>query len=143
MAFLDNLWSCVVDVKQRIAMLESFAVAWSGRDIEALMALMAPNCEFRSSVGPEPGTWFSGRNEVRRGFTLFLAAPTGPVVTTENASSLVSPDFAVTRWTTRSPQPDGSVLTSHACDIFEFDGLLIRFKDTYRKVVGVVPSSAA
>ena len=54
---------------------------------------------------------------------------------------LVAEDFAVTRWTAHSRQPDGSVLEVRACDVFEFEGDRIKVKDTYRKVAGPLPAT--
>jgi ketosteroid isomerase-like protein len=127
-------------MSDREALLEAFTRAWSNKDLDALMELMAPECEFRSSVGPEPGARFVGPDEVRRGFRLFLGSPGGPVAQTESTGDLVGADFAVTRWTSRSTQPDGSVVEVRACDVFEFESDRIKVKDTYRKVTGPLPA---
>ncbi len=125
----------------RAALLEAFTVAWSAKDLDALMAFMAQECAFRASLGPEPGATFTGRDEVRRGFELFLGGGGGaPAPETENEETLISGDFAVTRWTSRFPQTDGPPVVVRACDIFEFDGDRITFKDTYRKVAGDLPA---
>jgi ketosteroid isomerase-like protein len=127
-------------MSDRHSLLEAFTRAWSGKDIDGLMELMATECEFRSSVGPGPGARFTGRDEVRRGFELFLGPPGGPAAETESTGDLVAEDFAVTRWTARSRQPDGAVVEVRACDVFEFEGDRIKVKDTYRKVVGQLPT---
>lgn len=126
-------------MRDRKMLLEAFTRAWSDRDVEALMSLMAPDCEFRCSVGPEPGFRFTGREDVRRGFSLFLGPPVGAPPETESNGELVADDFAVTRWTTHSQLPDASVVRVQACDVFEFEGDLIKVKDTYRKVLGPPP----
>jgi ketosteroid isomerase-like protein len=124
----------------RAALIEAFTLAWTEKDVAALMDLMAEDCTFRSSVGPEPGASFVGRDEVRRGFELYLGGSSDlPAPESKTAPMLVSRDFAVTRWTTYLPQPDGSTVQVHACDIFEFDGDRIAVKDTYRKVAGQLP----
>jgi hypothetical protein len=85
---------------------------------------------------------FAGRDEVRRGFGLFLAggsSPDGPHTVIEEP--LIADDFAVTRWATRYPQPDGPGLVVRGCDVFGFDGSRIAFKDTYRKVSGDLPAA--
>jgi ketosteroid isomerase-like protein len=124
----------------RVALLEAFTTAWEAKDVDALMALMADDCEFRCSVGPDPGARFIGRDEVRRGFQLFLGAGSVPAPETESAEMLVNGDFAVTRWTLRWPKPDGSSLQVHGCDVFEFTDDRIKLKDTYRKVAGELPT---
>jgi ketosteroid isomerase-like protein len=123
----------------RVALIEAFTRAWNDKDVDGVMALMADDCEFRASVGPEPGTAFTGRAEVRRGFGIFLAPSDAPDPETEVGPLLVGADFAVTRWTSRWPGPDGTTVEVRACDVFEFDGERIRSKDTYRKVLGPPP----
>lgn len=121
----------------RAHLLDAFTAAWSAKDLDALMALMAEECAFRASIGPEPGTTFAGRDEVRRGFELFLGGgDTAPEPETENEEALIGGDFAVTRWTSRYPQPDGPPVVVRACDILEFHDDHIKLKDTYRKVTG-------
>ena len=128
-------------VADRIALIESFARAWTARDVDALMALMAQDCEFKASIGPEPGTTFTGRAAVRQGYERFLGPGGSTTTTTEEEEMLVSEDFAVTRWTSRAPGsgPNGSPgsvdVVVRACDIFEFTGDRISRKDTYRKSV--------
>lgn len=126
-------------MSDRQSLLKAFADAWTARDLDRLMHLMAPKCEFRPSLGPDPGVVFVGRDEVRRGFALFLGRSDGPAVETESTGDLVGEDFAVTRWTARATQPDGSVVEVHACDVFEFEDDRIKVKDTYRKVVAPLP----
>jgi ketosteroid isomerase-like protein len=120
----------------RIALIEAFARAWEARDVDALMELMADRCEFHASVGPEPGTTFIGRDAVRRAYERFLAPPPADAVPVEVDMEplLVCADFAVTRWTVRSP--GATVPEVRACDVFEFEGDRIRVKDTFRKVPG-------
>jgi len=128
------------DMTDRNALLGAFTRAWAAKDLDALMDLMAPDCEFRSSVGPEPGGVFLGRDEVRRGFALYLGPVEAPTAAVDSAPDLVEDQFAVTRWTARSQEADGSITEVRACDVFEFSGDHIRTKDTYRKVLGSLPS---
>jgi ketosteroid isomerase-like protein len=123
--------------QDRTALIEAFTAAWNAKDVDGLMEIMADDCEFRASVGPEPGTSYVGRDEVRRGYEQFLAPSDDPAPeSSESAPLLVGDDFAVTRWTLRWPQPDGPPTEVRGCDVFEFAGDRIRLKDTYRKVAG-------
>lgn len=124
-------------------LLKDFSTAWEAKDVDALMGLMADECAFRASLGPEPGMTFVGREEVRRGFILFLGPPGPPAAETVTDEPLICDDFAVTRWTTRIPQSDGEPLVVRACDIIEFAGDRIGVKDTYRKVSGDPPRPSA
>ena len=120
----------------RSRVIEQFRTAWEAGDVDALMALMTDDAEFRASVGPEPGRTFRGAAEIEQGFRQFLSmAPTN--ASTTNQDDLICPDFAVTRWSTRTVGADGKVTEARACDVFEFEGDLIRVKDTYRKVVSL------
>jgi len=120
----------------RAELIEAFSQAWSAKDVDAAMALMADEPEFRASVGPEPGTSYVGRDEVRRGFEKFLAPSDAPEPVTENAPTLLSGDFAITRWTLRWPGGAGPGGEVRGCDVLEFEGDRIRVKDTYRKASG-------
>jgi ketosteroid isomerase-like protein len=126
----------------RLKLLEEFTAAWTAKDVDALMGLMAEDCAFRASVGPEPGASFVGRDAVRRGYEQFLAAGSGPPPESENDEPLVTGDFAVTRWTLRWPQADGAPVEVRGCDVFEFEGGRIKLKDTYRKVADQPPVAA-
>jgi ketosteroid isomerase-like protein len=129
-----------MDTADRATLLERFTTAWGAKDLDGLMAMMAEHCSFRASVGPEPGMTFEGREEVRRGFAVFLGAGAGdPPTETDAEEPLISPDFAVTRWTSRFPSAAGSPIVVRACDILGFEGDRIKFKDTYRKVIGDLP----
>jgi ketosteroid isomerase-like protein len=130
---------------QRAELIERFSAAWSAGDLDALMAMMTDDCTFSASVGPEPGATFHGRQEVRRGFSLFLAsasasASAAPPPETVTEPPLIAEDFAVTRWTSRYPGGGGPPVLVRACDIFGFHGDRIRFKDTYRKLSAELPA---
>lgn len=124
----------------RAELLDRFSAAWGAGDVDALMTMMTETCVFRASVGPEPGATFSGPDDVRRGFSLFIgAAATDSGVQTDTEDPLITEDFAVTRWTSRYPRSDGPPVVVTACDILGFEGDRIQFKDTYRKVSGDLP----
>lgn len=135
-------WVRRESVSERAALLAQFSEAWDAYDLDALVALMSEDCRFRASVGPEPGVTFEGRDAVRRGFGMFLAqaraAATEPTETVTEPP-LISEEFAVTRWTTRTSH---SAVVVSACDIFTFAGTRIACKDTYRKVSGGLPAAA-
>lgn len=120
----------------REALLKAFTAAWTASDIDSLMELMTDDCEFRASVGPEPGLSFVGREQVRRGYQLFLQPTDAPASDPTSIETMISDDFAVTRWTARQRGPGGNTVEVRACDIFEFDADRIKVKDTYRKVPG-------
>lgn len=124
----------------RRSVIEAFTRAWDARDLDAVMALMASDCRFHSSVGPGPGAEYQGRAAVAKAFGAFLSAAPNPDVTSGPVEMLIGGDFAVTRWTTRTELPGTAPVLTAACDVFEFDGVRIAVKDTYRKVLGPAPA---
>jgi ketosteroid isomerase-like protein len=49
-----------------------FTSAWGSKDLDALMELVTDDIVYGASVGPEPGTTFVGREQVRAGFAQML-----------------------------------------------------------------------
>lgn len=114
--------------------LAAFGDAWRRADVDALMDFMTDDCEYRASVGPEPGSTYRGREAVRRGFERILAhddageGRSGITIIDANGRSGAS------QWVLVREEPDGRRTEVHGCDIFAFDGDRIRLKDAYRKV---------
>lgn len=116
---------------ERLALLGRFMDAWNARDVDALMACMSEDCEFLSSAGPEAcGTRYSGREAVRASYAAIFDA--FPEAAWTGARHFVCGDRGVSEWRfvgrdrSRQVEVDG-------CDLFVFDGDLIRVKDSYRK----------
>lgn len=112
--------------------LAAFGDAWRAQDIDALMEFMTDDCEFRASVGPEPGSTYRGREEVRRGFEAILAhddAGEG-----RSGITVIAGTYAAAQWVLVRDHPDGSRTEVRGCDIFEFEDDRIKLKDAYRKV---------
>ncbi len=115
------------------ARLAAFGDAWRRKDVDALMTFMADDCEFRASVGPEPGSTYRGRADVRRGFETILAyddAGEGHAGIT-----IIDGRYGASQWVLVRNGADGRETRVHGCDIFEFEGDRIRLKDAYRKVL--------
>jgi hypothetical protein len=113
--------------------LDAFLEAWNDRDVDAIMSYFAEGCVYHASVGPELlGATFRGREEVRAGVAAFLAR--NPQGRFENGSSLVMGDRGAAEWTFVTTGPDGDEVSTRGCDLFEFDGDLIRVKNAFRKV---------
>jgi rhodanese-related sulfurtransferase/ketosteroid isomerase-like protein len=112
-------------------LLSSFADAWARKDLDAVMALMTPDCVYSASVGPEPGATWNGSAAVRQGVARMLEHDAGSTATFRQV--LVSDRHAVTQWTYRTEGRGGPDRSVRGCDIFEFrDGLIAR-KDAFRK----------
>ncbi|MET7334511.1 nuclear transport factor 2 family protein [Nonomuraea sp. NPDC005650] len=116
--------------------LAEFGAAWREKDLDRLMEFMTDDCVFRSSVGAEPGATFRGRAEVRRGFELMLSHDAGSE--SHDGISFVAGDRGAAQWAYTRTDADGREHRVDGCDLFEFDGDLIRVKDAYRKVHGSI-----
>jgi ketosteroid isomerase-like protein len=113
--------------------LAAFSDAWTRRDLEALMSHVTDDCVYSASVGPEPGQTWSGREQVREGFALMLAFDTGQE-RHEEENPIIAGTRGAATWSFTGAGPDGKVLTTRGCDIYEFrDGKIAR-KDAFRKV---------
>jgi rhodanese-related sulfurtransferase/ketosteroid isomerase-like protein len=117
--------------------LQEFSDAWSRGDVDALMSFMTDDCVYHASVGPEPGTSYHGREQVRRGFVEMLAFDRGRE--RRSGRALILGSFGVAEWSFTETNGDGEPLVIRGCDIFEFRGEKIRKKDAFRKVMVPAP----
>jgi uncharacterized protein (TIGR02246 family) len=121
-------------------LLERFDAAWTAGDLDALMSLVTEDCVYLASVGPEPGSTYRGRDQVRHGFAQMLAYDHGRE--RRGGRAFVLGDKAVAEWSFTETTPDGRQRLIRGCDIFEFaDGKVCK-KDAFRKVMGIVPEVA-
>lgn len=116
---------------EMLKIIENFSTAWVKQDIDALMELMSDDCIYKASVGPEPGTTYSGRDDVRKGFTELTALESGG----EQRSGQIwfSGDYAFTEWSYDEIDDSGKVIDIQGIDIFHFVNGKIKLKDAYRK----------
>jgi rhodanese-related sulfurtransferase/ketosteroid isomerase-like protein len=114
--------------------LSRFVDAWARKDLDALMALMTPDCAYSASVGPEPGATWNGSAAVRAGIERMLEHDAGSTATIHQV--LASDRHAVMRWTYRTAGNGGPERSVRGCDIFEFRDGLIAHKDAFRKTTG-------
>lgn len=119
-------------VGRRTALLVEFGGAWGRGDVARLMEMMAEDCIYQASAGPEPGRTFRGREEVRRGFEIMLAHDAGSE--SREGRVFVAGDLGVAEWSYAYKRPDGTEVEIRGCDIFEFRGEKIFRKDAFRKV---------
>lgn len=119
---------------QRLALLEQLAEAYNRHDADAIMAAMAPECVFVSYFGPNPcGERFEGAEAVRARVVAGLeAAPDGRW---RDPKHFIAGDRGVSEWTFIGTGPDGSVLEREGVDLFTFEGIHIKVKNTFQKWV--------
>lgn len=116
---------------QKRELIKKFMDAWERADAEAVMKLMSANCEYKASVGPEPGTSFIGRDEVERGVAEMLEFESGG----ESRQGRVwfSEDRAFAEWDYDDIADDGTVSVVRGIDIIHFADGSIESIDAYRK----------
>ena len=112
--------------------LDEFMEAWNAHDVERIVSYFTDDCVFHASVGPElTGATYAGRDEVRRGVAAFFERyPDGRF---EDATSFVAGDKGASEWTFTWTGPGGEAVATRGCDLFEFEGDLIRVKNAFRK----------
>ncbi|WOX19985.1 nuclear transport factor 2 family protein [Streptomyces solicathayae] len=120
--------------------LAQFGDAWRRKDLDALMDFMTEDCEFRASVGNEPGTTFRGHDQVRMGFALMMAFDEG-YESRPGGTAFISGDQGAPQWSYVRTDEAGTVHEVHGCDLFRFEGDRIRVKDAYRKVDADITNS--
>ena len=115
-----------------LTFLDAFADAWNRHDTDAILSMMAEDCIFEASRGPDvKGAVYKGQDEVRRGvdevFATFRDAQwNGP-------RHFVAGDRGVSEWVFTATSPDGSRVEVQGCDVFTFRDGKIAVKNSYRK----------
>ena len=116
---------------ERRAVVEAFLVAWGNADVEGLMALMADNCLYLVSTGPEPGMTVSGEAALRATFADMTATETE--VETREGRIWVAGEFAFAEWSYDEQQADGQIREIRGIDVIHILDGLIQSIDAYRK----------
>jgi taurine dehydrogenase small subunit len=112
-------------------LLEALA-AWNTHDAEQVLRWFADDCAYHASFGPELlGESYLGRARVLEGVRRFFERyPDGRF---EDTRVFVAGDRGAAEWTFVATGPDGATQHVAGCDLFEFDGDLIRVKNAFRK----------
>lgn len=120
------------DGQVSIEMLVEFAAAWNAHDIDAIMAMMTPDCVFETAGGSEAhGTRHVGAAAVRERFiSVWTDIPDAGF---KDASHFVSGDRGCSEWTFTGTAPDGDPIELRGCDLFVFRDGLIAKKSTFLK----------
>jgi uncharacterized protein (TIGR02246 family) len=113
--------------------LHEALAAWNTADAERVLEFWSDDCVYFASFGPEfMGRTFAGRDAVREGIQEFFDRyPDGEFADTE---VMVAGSRGAAEWTFRANGADGEPFEVRGCDLYEFDGDLIRVKNAFRKV---------
>lgn len=117
--------------QQKLNLLKEFGAAWGRADLDGLMTLMTDDCVYAASVGPEPGTTYRGKDEVRQGFEEIIKYEEGGEQ--RDGRKWVSGDFVFSEWAYDEIAEDGTVTDIRGIDIFHLINGKLALKDAYRK----------
>jgi steroid delta-isomerase-like uncharacterized protein len=113
-------------------LLDRFADAWNRHDLDALMSMMADDCVFEASAGPQvDGQRSEGKPAVRAAFAAVFEAFHD--AHWANARHFVAVNRGVSEWTFRGTHEDGKRVEVDGCDLFTFRDGKIAVKNSYRK----------
>ena len=115
-----------------LQLLNRFAEAWNRHDVDALMSMMANDCVFEASAGPQVnGQRSEAVQAVRAAYAAVFAA--FPDAHWANARHFVVGNRGVSEWTFSGTQRDGKRVEVNGCDLFTFRDGRIAIKNSYRK----------
>lgn len=115
--------------------LIAFGEAWNAQDADLVMSFMTEDCTFHASIGPELlGKTYIGADEVRAGVQAFFDRFPGGRF--EDSSVFVGEGRGASEWTFTWTDGADEPHSVRGCDLFEFDGGLIRVKNAFRKQTG-------
>jgi steroid delta-isomerase-like uncharacterized protein len=115
-----------------VALLERFADAWNGHDLDALMSMMTDDCVFQASAGPDvDGQRSEGQQAVRAAYAAVFE--TFPDAQWASARHFIAADRGVSEWTFSGTQRDGKRVVVNGCDLFTLCDGKISVKDSFRK----------
>ena len=115
-----------------LELLDRFADAWNGHDLDALMSMMTDDCVFEASAGPQvDGQRSEGKPAVRAAYAAVFEAFHD--AHWANCRHFVAGDRGVSEWTFTGTQKDGRRVEVNGCDVFTFRDGKIAIKNSYRK----------
>lgn len=118
--------------EDKVKLLEAFSAAWNAHDVDALMSMMADDCEFHTVAGPGlMGTSHKGRDAVRKAYE--AAWLNIPDAAWTDSTHVVVGDRGFTETTFSGTNDDGTRIEARMVDVFTFEGDKIRIKNAFRK----------
>ena len=115
-----------------LTLLDRFADAWNGHDLDALMSMMTDDCVFEASTGPQAnGQYSEGKQAVRAAYAAVFE--TFHDAHWANPRHLVVGNRGVSEWTFTGTHTGGTRVEVTGCDLFTFRNGKIAIKNSYRK----------
>ncbi|HET7700952.1 MAG TPA: nuclear transport factor 2 family protein [Candidatus Limnocylindria bacterium] len=117
-----------------VARLQAFLDAFNRHDLDAIMEFFTEDCVFDMPRGPAPGGRHAeGKPAVRALLATRFAGI--PDVHYSDDRHFVAGDRGVSEWLLTGTSTTGQRIAVRGCDLFEFEGDLVRRKDSYWKIV--------
>ncbi len=114
--------------------LRAFLDAFNRHDLDAIMTFFTDDCVFDMPRGPAPtGRHAEGKEAVRALLATRFAGI--PDVRYADDRHFVAGDRGVSEWLLTGTTTAGRRIAVRGCDLFEFEGELVRRKDSYWKIV--------
>ncbi len=118
--------------------LASFSAAWSAGDVDKLVSLMSDEPIYKGSTGPNPGTSYSGRENIHAAFKRMVPSNVSADKKDEEPEPpqmyFFDDNRALVFWRLPFPNPEGGSSEVDGIDIMTFtDDGRIAVKDAYRK----------
>lgn len=113
-------------------LLNEVIAAFNNHDADAVAGFFAPDGIMLGPAGKEPvGTTLRGPGAIRA--ALLKRFADSPDIQWTEGKSWIFENKALSEWRVRGTAPDGSIIDTLGCDLWEFeDGKIIK-KDTYYK----------
>ena len=113
-------------------LLQKFADAWNGHDVNALMSMMTEDGVFEASAGNSVnGQRYDGQQAVRAAYEAVFAQY--PDAHWGSARHFVKGNRGVSEWTFTGTLKDGTRVEITGCDLFTFRNGKIAVKNSFRK----------
>lgn len=113
-------------------LLQKFADAWNGHDVNALMSMMTEDGVFEASAGNNVnGERYEGQQAVRAAYEAVFAQY--PDAHWGSARHFVKGNRGVSEWTLTGTLQDGTRVEITGCDLFTFRNGKIAVKNSFRK----------
>lgn len=115
-----------------LTLLDRFADAWNRHDLDALMSMMADDCVFEASAGPQvDGQRSEGITAVRAAYSAVFE--TFHDAHWANPRHFIDGNRGVSEWTFTGTHKDGKRVEVNGCDLFTFRDGKIAIKNSFRK----------
>lgn len=113
-------------------LLNEVVAAFNNHDAEAVASFFADHGVMLSPAGKEPvGMTLKGPAVIKAALVKRFAD--SPDIQWTDGKSWIFGDKALSEWRVRGTAPDGSVIDTIGCDLWEFENGKIIKKDTYYK----------